>query len=222
MRPTVEYLYQKFDYYNHLCFGGRLPRIPIRLNRSTRLLGMACFKRRNGKVLKDSIVIKISVLRDNDEELYINTLVHEMIHCYIMYFDIQDSSQHGKVFKSIMREINSKYGLHIDIRHEDTETAEEASQRFSNRARYVCSIEFDNGSFGLAIVPSTRLFEYWHIFDKEPNVKRVRWYGSYNAVLERYKTVRRPAYYLLTREQMQLCLTDATELINTGREIRPQ
>ena len=32
MRPTLDYIVERFDYFNQLCFGGELQRPPIKLN----------------------------------------------------------------------------------------------------------------------------------------------------------------------------------------------
>jgi Tfp pilus assembly protein PilZ len=43
-----------------------------------------------------------------------DTIVHEMIHAYL-YQNGMPYLKHGKVFKTVMRELNKKYGLNVEI-----------------------------------------------------------------------------------------------------------
>ena len=113
MRPTLQYIIEKFDYYNKLCFSGQLQRPPIRLNTRYSTMGITKGKQRidsNGLPYWSDLSIEISVRRDLPEYEYIDTLVHEMIHYYIFSNNLVDDSPHGTLFRRKMDEITQKYG----------------------------------------------------------------------------------------------------------------
>ena len=42
-------------------------------------------------------------------------LLHEMIHYYIAYNNIQDTAPHGDVFKAMMNRLNREYGWNMKV-----------------------------------------------------------------------------------------------------------
>ena len=49
----------------------------------------------------------------NDENDFIEIMVHEMIHYYIAWNGIKDNGSHGNVFLKMANEMKNKYGLNI-------------------------------------------------------------------------------------------------------------
>ena len=146
MRPTLEYVKEKFEYYNQLCFDGTLSMPPIRLCLRKQVLGLTS--------LHDGH-IEISVHDDLPEEEYISTIVHEMIHYYIISNGIQDDDPHGTEFCRIMNDIKEKYGIDAGIYYEPTE--EELISRVDRRKRNVFVIEYHDGNIAFAVVAQNKL-----------------------------------------------------------------
>lgn len=94
-----------FDKINQLYFENKLPRIKYKIANSKCYFGRFVAKNANDYYISISSVL-LNTIKDFE-----NTLAHEMIHYYIWYFKIKDSSSHGYVFQDFMRKINS-YGLH--------------------------------------------------------------------------------------------------------------
>ena len=91
---TLEFLNQKFDELNELCFGGALPKVSIRLSKARTYLGQLGFKRKRplfGKTQYYDFVLRISTRLEQTEEEIIDTLLHEMIHLYIASHQLKDS-----------------------------------------------------------------------------------------------------------------------------------
>ena len=117
MTVTVDLLRAWFRQFNGECFGGELPMPPIVLSKArTRLGTMACRRTwRWGKWVYTDFVIRISVYYDCPEREFQQTLLHEMIHYYIAYHQITDTSPHGKLFHELMSRINRDHGWHITV-----------------------------------------------------------------------------------------------------------
>lgn len=221
MRPTLQQVKEKFDYYNKLCFGGQLPTPPIRLNTRYGSMGFTKYreeKHPDGTVTYTDLSIEISVRQDLPEIEYIDTLVHEMIHYYIFVNNLKDSSPHGHLFRAKMKEITEKYGIRITIEFDPTD--EELIRTVSDRYRYICVLDFDDERLGMAVVARGKVFELWDIMPRVPHVRNVRWFTSNRAIFERFPTIVSPAYIAIDADKLHHYLTGALELENTGSVIR--
>lgn len=104
MRPNLSYLYDKYHYYNNLCFNGELPSVEILLNTRATCLGLTVSSQ--PKLEYRIPRIEISTRWDLPEQDFINTLVHEMIHVYIIFHQLKDNGDHGNLFRKIMNSLN--------------------------------------------------------------------------------------------------------------------
>lgn len=99
MEMTVLTLAEWFKLFNEKYFQNKLiqPYFVI----TTRKSFLGRYSVRNKKD-----VIKISIYFKRSEKEYQQTLIHEMIHCFIYQQKIKDTSAHGREFKRIASEIN--------------------------------------------------------------------------------------------------------------------
>ena len=107
---TVDLLQQWFARFNKLYFKTTLPVPPFRLaNASTRLGYLKCEYVRKGPFSKPkrNHSIHISTYYDLTERGYQTVLLHEMIHYYISFHQLKDTSPHGVLFRKMMEQINS-------------------------------------------------------------------------------------------------------------------
>lgn len=58
-------------------------------------------------------VIRFSDLYDFSEDMFIDIMCHEMIHYYLVYYDIDQKCKHGKEFHEMAYKLNKKYHLNI-------------------------------------------------------------------------------------------------------------
>lgn len=94
---TVEYLEKAFDHYNHLCFGGLLPRPRLRLSQAKSRLGWMRYKvDANGESLipYDFTIGITTAYRLNTEQID-DVLIHEMIHYHIVYHQLRTMRRTG-------------------------------------------------------------------------------------------------------------------------------
>ena len=123
MKATIPYVEKKFEEFNQLIFDGKLPKLPIELSDAKSFLGLCVYKKRRtllGKVVCYDFKLRINTRIDLDEAEVEDIIIHEMIHYYIGYNGIVDSSAHGRVFRQLMMEINERYGRHIRVSHKPT------------------------------------------------------------------------------------------------------
>lgn len=155
MTLTTDILRTWFRQFNTDYFGSELPMPRIVLSKArTRLGTMACkCTRRLMKRVYTDFTIRISTYYECTEREFQETLLHEMIHYYIMYKHIPDTSSHGKVFREIMHRLNSRYGWHITVSSSmrGRKIADEHG-RSRRSAFLVLAIVLDDGSRMLSVV----------------------------------------------------------------------
>ena len=220
MMLTLEFLNQKFDELNELCFGGALPKVSIRLSKARTYLGQLGFKRKRplfGKTQYYDFVLRISTRLEQTEEEIIDTLLHEMIHLYIASHQLKDSSSHGKIFRQMMNDLNQRFGRHITISHRKTK--DELNQDTQRRQHLVCVSTLASGERGITIAAKSRLLLLWDQIPRIPEIVSQTWYVSYDPYFNRFPRALTPKVYHISPSDLDLHLKAARPLVRQGRKI---
>ncbi len=180
----------QFDKWNETIFNNELPVPAFELMQTKRLLGQ--FKWRKIAADKIGYTIRISVFYDRPLESYIDTIVHEMLHYYIKYKGIKDTSSHGRVWKRMAAEISNKYNLTITRTNPagggvSNAVIEKRKEKKASKYEYaiVCKMR-DGYHYGVGVAPLCKLD------------KLVPGFRNWKAVTE-FKVVKAPwsqTYYL--------------------------
>ena len=132
-----------------------LPDIPVVLSNSKSFVGAVTYKKKRLTGAPYDFKLRISTRMDLPEEEVQDTIIHEMIHYYIALNHIKDTSSHGKVFRSIMGTINSKFGRHIKISHRPTAEQREEARDKRYKPHIVAVITLKDGFSGIKVIPPT-------------------------------------------------------------------
>lgn len=222
MIPTVDLLVEKFRLFNKTVFNSVLDIPPIKLSKAKSYLGMVRYRRRRnlwGRERKTDFVILISTYRDLTENEIEDVLLHEMIHYYIGVNHIADTSSHGRVFRQMMNDINSRFNRHITIssRSETTKIAESAPASIT----YFCIIRMRNGRTGIMPVAKTRIFKLWDMLQTSPDIAEDQWYVSRAAFFAGFPKFRTAKIIYVDEKELSEHLNDAMPLVKTGNVIKP-
>jgi hypothetical protein len=197
MIPTQEYLEERFDMFNRMCFDGALPRIPIRLSRAHTFLGRLQYKPvrdwRGRIVRREDFVLRISTRFDLPEAEVEDTLIHEMIHYFIAWKGLKDTSTHGRLFREMMKEINERHGRHITISHKTT--PEELDRDTRVRTHHVCVSQLADGRTAVTVCASTRVRAISRAFGWSPTIRHTTWYTSTDPWFNRFPRCRTPKLF---------------------------
>ncbi len=246
MRPTVDYITRQFDHYNRLMFGGRLPRIPVRLTEARTYLGQ-CVSRivtdTDGLRRHTDFELRISTRLDLAQATVDDTLIHEMIHYFIHYNGLSDTSAHGPIFRSIMQSINTVHGRHLTISHKST--PDEHTGITPRRTWHVIAILHlrttpsrpggnhtststgsgisattgsNSGTIGVKVLPRTveKVIMYHRRVSTAPQVERVDLYLHDDPYFDRYPTSAALRYHLADAADILPRLASARPLTITG------
>lgn len=127
MIATRQFVKDKFFEFNALCFEGALPVVPIRMSRARSYCGMLrsrVLRNKDGRRTHYDFLLLISTAFDLPEAELEDTVLHEMIHYWIYWNELTDTSAHGRLFRAKMKEINERFGRHITISHREGKSAE--------------------------------------------------------------------------------------------------
>lgn len=191
MTLTVDLLRQWFGQFNSAYFADELPMPRLALSKArTRLGTMACQCRRTLWGRKYSnFIIRVSTFYDCTEREFQTVLLHEMIHYYITYKGIRDTSAHGREFHRLMNWLNTEHGWHITVSSSvrGMATTEPASRP---KNRLVLALLMQNGERLLSVVSP----RYAPMIDRQAQMARQivqhRWFMSDDSYFATFPTVR--------------------------------
>lgn len=207
MTASIDVISTYFKRFNATMFASRLPEVPIRLTDSGRSLGQ-CVQR--GKEFE----LRFSTRIDMPEQQLEDVVIHEMIHLFIMYNGLRDTSPHGHIFKALMESINANYGRHITIsvRLTDEQRAQSVSTR--RTVRIIAVLELADGSCALKVLPrvAERIADYRRAALRQPSVKSIQLYVHDNPFFNGYPCSAALRYHLIERNALMAQLRGATPL----------
>ena len=220
-KVTIPYVEKKFDEFNHLIFDGKLPKLPIELSDAKTFLGMCVYKRRRtlwGRTECYDFKLRINTRIDLPEAEVEDIIIHEMIHYYIGYNKIVDTSAHGRVFRQMMNTINERYGRHIRISHKPNMEQREQLYGTKERWRVVALVTFKDGQTGIKVLPrmASKVQHYYQVVSRESSVVSVELYMTNNSFFNRYpsSSALRVHYIDRTEAEKQLEGAEKLEAIN--------
>ena len=221
MKATIDYIKRKVGEYNELCFEGKLKPLPFKLSNSRTMLGQVRFMREKNP--DDTwhyygFVFAISNLLDLPEKEIEDTILHEMIHYYILSNQMQDTSPHGEIFVRIMKDINRRFDRNISIVHRATK--EEHDKDTQVRQHIICVCRMRGNQMGITIATKSSLFQLWDEIPKFPKVVECNWYITTDPYFNRYPRAKTLKIYSIPHDELEEHMKGAQPLVKSGNSIR--
>ena len=217
MRPTLQYVRQKFDEFNALIFDGALPPIPIKLSNARSYLGICRYKRRRKLFGKEELYdfrLFISTRLDLPEQEVEDTIIHEMIHYYIGVNGIRDTSAHGEVFRRMMNSINREHGRRITVSHKSTAAQREEAMDTRPRLHVVAVVRLKDGRMGIKVIPRNErsILAYRRALALSGKVGSMDFYLTADPYFNRFPRSAAPKVYFVGEEEVGEHLSGARRL----------
>ncbi len=225
MKATIPYIEQKFEEFNRKMFGGRLPKIPVELSDAKTFLGQCVYKKRRklfGKAELYDFRLRINIRIDLPERDVEDTIIHEMIHYYIGYNRLEDTSAHGPLFLAIMNEINRKFGRNLTVSHKSTKEQREQLQDKRSRHHVIAVVTFHDGRTGIKVLPRVlrSILHYYNNVLVNGEVLSIQLYMSNNVFFNRYPNSSALKVYFLDADEINRQLEGAEKMVCDGRTIK--
>ncbi len=218
---TLPYLRAQFDAFNAQLFGGSLAVPRLRISTARRMLGNVRYKHprqpSRGAAGVSALTLSISKCYDLPQDELDDTIIHEMIHLYIITYNLKDSSTHGRLFRQMMHTINTRYGRHVTISHHGPLAAATPP-----RQMLIAVVELTDGTLCLLRPTLTRLPAIYRALRQIPAVRTVAWYNTtdeYFASFPRAQTVK---LYRAARATVAAKLSTAIALDEVNGRLCPR
>ncbi len=204
MHANLTFIKDRFRKFNREIFADCLPEISLRIGNSRRTMGTLRYRKsqRLGKTAYSDFTLTVSSCFDLPECVIEDTLIHEMIHLYIIVNHLKDTSAHGKVFRTLMGTINTRHNRRITISHRTTES-ESASDK-AKRHHYILITKFKDGEDYITVMSQTKIFEIHHSLFCLKNVLSWEWRYSTLPHFNRYPHSRKLKFYKILPETIQV------------------
>lgn len=223
MRATISFVTEKFRLFNKEIFASTLPEIPLRISRSARTLGALKYKvtrRGRTKTLSD-FSLWISGTFDLPQREIEDTVIHEMIHLYICHHNLNDTSSHGQIFRTMMATINQRHGRSVSISHRSTlEQPTVYAGSSSVKSHYIIVTTFKNEEKNITLCAATKIFEFHRqlVVLSGKDIKSWEWYYSRDPYFNRFPRSRTLKFYKIDSETTRH-LAEAHRCVCDGKTI---
>lgn len=225
MKASREWLERKFEEFNLRMFGGRLPRPQILLSDATSYLGICKSKVRrhpDGRIEHYDFQLRFNITYDLPESVLEDTVIHEMIHYFIMIHGLQDSSPHGVIFKAVMKQINSAHGRNLTISHR-VSSVQKAEVKSAGRPTWhvIAVITLKGKVTGVKVLPRVipKVIDFYRKVSAVREVKEVRLYLHDNPFFNRYPTSVAMRYHEISAGELERELAGARKLLVDGDKL---
>lgn len=216
VKITVEFVSEKFAEYNAAMFAGRLPLPQIELTTAKTFLGQCCSKvvrLADGRRVHSNFRLRFSTYFDVPQRELEDTVIHEMIHYFITFNGLCDSSTHGEIFKSLMRSLNTTFGRNVSVSHRgDTAKTVAASPR---KRHVVARVELTSGKVGFKVLPLTgqSINKFVNGIRRSPDLRDLKLYVSTNPFFHHYPSSAALKIHIIDAGLLDTHLADAENLL---------
>lgn len=171
-------------------FNGVLPAVPMKLSKARGFLGLCVsLKHRNWRLqmVHSGFELRFSTAFNLPTNVWEDVVIHELIHYFIAYKGLRDTSAHGKLFRKMMTEINAKYHRNVTISHKRSSLPGDSAP-VSVKPRVVAVVYFMDGHRGIKVLPSTveRIRAYCRAVSCHKEVDRIELFMAAHAYLMRF------------------------------------
>lgn len=202
MKLTKEWMETWFDEFNRVYFGNELPKPLLYVSHAKQRLGCLAYKseRKKKQIVHYDYRLGLSAYYILTEWEYQNILLHEMIHLLIAFKGIKDTSQHGKVFRSIVSKLNNDCGWNIQITIK-TKNLTVSPQYSQKKPFIVMAIVTTDQRHILSVINRNYLDTIRKQISKSKNIKEYAFYATTDTYYSTFPTVRTPRGRIVDAEE---------------------
>lgn len=190
MQVNTEHLKAWFTELNDMFFSGELPVPHLKTGNSRTVLGTMSCRITCHHLLwhRTEYTIRISNYYDRSEDEFRNVLLHEMIHYYIAVKKLRDTSPHGRIFRSIMAQVNAN-GWHVSVQERGRMTVAERNQKVK-KVFLILSLMTYDGQRMFAVVNRNYIGKIEYQLQHTPVIKSWEWRISDDSYFRAWTQVR--------------------------------
>lgn len=213
MIASTEYVAERFLHFNSQMFGGKLPMPTIELVDAGTFMGQFVADRQH-----TAFRLRINSRVDLPTQTLDDVIIHEMIHYFIAYNGLVDTTPHGAIFRSIMESINANYGRKVAV-----STPASRQQVASKKSTWhvIAAVEMADGSLGVKVLPrvAQKVMAFEQTLKRAANVKAVSLFLHNNPFFNRFPTSVALRVHPIDRELFQANIDGAKTITIQGTQM---
>lgn len=210
MRPDIQFLRERFDYFNSLIFTPQLPAVRLRISNGKRQLGCFRYPRKRPASSEQALALcslSLSNVYDREQAELEDVIIHEMIH-FCVWLNRIDEPSHGPEFQRLMNTINSRFGRNIRISENLSEEIKASDTR--EKLHIIVAVDMPDGNKAFACTTQSAVpFINKVLYD---NNLPHRWYVSLDPWFNSYPKVRTPKLFNITEENYRTHILPARKV----------
>jgi hypothetical protein len=205
---TIPFIQEKFKKFNSDIFNGALPLVPFYLTNARTFAGKCTFHIKRdilGREKFYNFALRFSVRIDMPEREWEDVIIHEMIHYYIGFRHIKDTSSHGEVFRKLMGEINDRFHRNITISHRRNSAGSKMVPEKRIQYRVVARVELNDGTWAFKVLPRTQrgIMSFYSKVSSSPSVKEVTLFWSKDPYFSNFPCSAAPRVHILELAELE-------------------
>lgn len=201
MKPDTGWMKSQFVAFNRRYFQTRLPLPQFRVSNARTFLGNMRWREDRIRHKYYDFKLTMSVYYDLEEKELQNVMLHEMIHYYIAYHHLKDTSPHGRVFCGIMDKLNA-CGWDIRISHRHS-AANEASSEAPSPGRRLIGVFFVRNEIFYAVINPRYVGKIINGLSRVADFKKLEWYISSDDDFKKMPIIRSLRGYKINEERLE-------------------
>ena len=168
-----------------------------------------CVARRDGR-----FELQFTTRIDMPEDTLDDIIIHEMIHLFIGYNGLCDSSPHGRLFKALMESINERYGRHITISVALTSEQREQAAGTRRTWRVIAAMELADGRCAVKVLPKVKehIDRYRQAAFNDSAIRSISFFFHDNPFFNRYPRSASLRYHIIDRTELNENLRGAKQI----------
>lgn len=241
MHFTLEFIEQTYDRFNLQLFGGRLPKVPLRLSTAHTFVGKCAPRNgnihRQGRHADDDFYLCFSTAHNLTRKQAEDTVIHEMIHLFINLHNLADASHHGPLYRTLMSSINAAHKRNVSISYDPKANYDSQPETSGNTAntkngqhststitrKCMVAIVRDSKGWGFKLLPRTYAgITRYYIGVKHAINSFELYFAVVDATFAAYPVSSALKIYRLDRSEILSHLITAIPYEITANEIRPK
>lgn len=212
MTPDRQLMASWFDEFNRNYFDSLLPMPRLSCGKSRTRFGSMTCKRKHTLSGWETCnhSIRLSTYYDQSEHELRTVFLHEMIHYYISYKGIRDNAPHGHVFRSIMNELNTRYGWHITV-SASCVGLKPGNPQTTDKERLVLALHTIDGRAMLSVVNPHYASAINKTIKRSDEIKSHEWYITRNTFFAAFPVVRSLRGRVMARDEFNALTSHMTK-----------
>lgn len=202
MKADINFLKDRFEKFNQTIFRNPLPTPMMHITSARSFMGQFKAERQGIAGKREIYHLTLSNRYDLPENDIEDIIIHEMIHFHIHLAGIHDSSSHGRVFRKIMNEINTRFKRNITVSHRCTPEQLDTDRHMEHKI--ICLCTMTDGRQLVCNVSKSRVFEIYRAFADWDQIAEQQWYWVFGSYFNRYRRVLTPKLYPIDKEGIAL------------------